>query len=178
MAENLTVRGAARRRRALRRLPPETAPPPPKTAFFRRRRFLIAALIVVAAVGTLIYMGIRGSSMYYMTVAEVQKQGDAVYGDKIRMGATVVDGSIETSPDGVTRFTVTDGANTLPVSYSGGLPDAFEDGADVVLQGKMAPSGTFEASSLLAKCPSKYEPAANGGSAQTSESTSGGNEGN
>jgi cytochrome c-type biogenesis protein CcmE len=89
----------------------------------------------------------------------------------------VEDGSIQSGADGVTRFVVTDGSNTLPVSYEGSIPDAFEDGADVVLQGEMAPSGTFEASSLLAKCPSKYEASADGGSAQTGEATSGGNGG-
>ena len=115
--------------------------------------------------------------MYYMTVAELKAQGDAVYGDKIRLGATVADGSIQSGPDGTTRFVVTDGANTLPVAYKGSLPDTFEDGADVVLQGKMATSGTFEASSLLAKCPSKYEASADGGSAQAGDSTPGGNEG-
>jgi cytochrome c-type biogenesis protein CcmE len=69
----------------------------------------------------------------------------------------VVDGSIQPGADGVTRFTVTDGASDLPVSYRGGLPDTFASGADVVLQGKLTPSGTFEASSLLTKCPSKYK---------------------
>jgi cytochrome c-type biogenesis protein CcmE len=129
----------------------------PKIAFLRRRRFLIAALIVVAAVGALIYIGVRGSSMYYMTLAELKAQPDTVYGDKIRLGATVVDGSIQSGADGVTRFIVTDGTNELPVSYKGGLPDTFGDGTDVVLQGRLIPSGTFEASSLLTKCPSKYK---------------------
>ena len=130
----------------------------PQTAFFRRRRFLIAALIVVAAIGALIYIGVRSGSVYYMTLAELKAKGDTAYGDKIRLGATVVDGSIQSGADGVTRFVVTDGANTLPVSYGGGLPSTFQDGAGVVLQGKLTSSGTFEASSLLAKCPSKYEP--------------------
>lgn len=152
MAESITGRGGRSRQR-----PPQMSPPP-KAGFFRRRRFLIAALIMVAAVGVLIYLGVRGSSMYYMTVAELKAQGDAVYGDQLRLGATVADGSIEAGADRVTRFVVTDGTSTLPVSYEGGLPDAFEDGAEVILQGKMTPSGTFEASSLLAKCPSKYTP--------------------
>lgn len=162
MAEDMSVRGVARGRRPLRRPPPDLEAAP-RAAFFRRRRFLFAVLIVVAAIGGLIYMGVRGSSMYYMTVAELKAQADTVYGDKIRLGATVLDGSIQSGPDGVTNFVVTDGANTLPVSYGGSLPDTFEDGAEVVLQGKMTPSGTFEASSLLAKCPSKYEPSAGGG---------------
>jgi len=131
----------------------------PKITFFRRKRFFIAALIVVAAVGALIYIGVRGSSMYYMTLAELKAQAGTAYGNKIRLGATVVDGSIQSGADGVTRFVVTDGTNTLPVSYGGSLPDTFENGADVVLQGKLTASGTFEASSLLAKCPSKYKPA-------------------
>jgi len=130
----------------------------PKAAFLRQKRFVIAALIVVAAVGALIYIGVRGSSVYYMTLAELKAQTDTAYGDKIRLGATVVDGSIQSGADGVTRFVVTDGTNTLPVSYRGGLPDTFKDGAGVVLQGRLTSSGTFEASSLLAKCPSKYEP--------------------
>jgi cytochrome c-type biogenesis protein CcmE len=129
-----------------------------KGAFLRRKRFLVAALIVVAAIGALIYIGVRGGSVYYMTLAELKAKGDAVYGDKIRLGATVVDGSIQSGSDGVTRFVVTDGTNSLPVSYKGGLPNTFKDGAGVVLQGKLTSSGTFEASSLLAKCPSKYEP--------------------
>jgi len=128
----------------------------PKATFCRRKRLLIASFIVVAAVGVLIYIGVRGSSMCYLTLAELKSRSDTTYGDKIRLGATVVDGSIQSGADGVTRFVVTDGANTLPVSYAGSLPSTFEDGADVVLQGKLAPSGTFEAASLLAKCPSKY----------------------
>jgi cytochrome c-type biogenesis protein CcmE len=130
----------------------------PKSAFLHRKRFLIAALVVVAAIGALIYIGVRGGSVYYMTLAELKTKGDTVYGDKIRLGATVVDGSIQSGADGVTRFVVTDGTNTLPVSYKGGLPNTFQDGVGVVLQGKLTSSGTFEASSLLAKCPSKYEP--------------------
>src|SRR3989304_4255997 len=122
MAEDMTVGSAARRRRPLRKPPPEIEQAPPRAGFFRRRRFLFAALIVVAAVGGLIYMGVRGSSMYYMTVAEVKAQADTVYGDKIRLGATVADGSIESGADGVTRFVVTDGANTLPASSGGRRP--------------------------------------------------------
>ena len=157
VADRITGRPGASRRRP-QAPPPDLLHEPPRANFIRRRRFLIAALIVVSAVGVLIYLGVRGSSMYYMTVSELTAQGDVVYGDKMRLGATVADGSIQSGPDGVTRFAVTDGSNTLPVSYEGGLPDAFEDGADVILQGKMTPSGTFEASSLLAKCPSKYKP--------------------
>jgi len=46
----------------------------------------------------------------------------------------------------------------MPVVYKGVVPDAFQPEAEVVMEGTLAPSGTFEAASLLAKCPSKYNP--------------------
>src|SRR3972149_10911327 len=104
MPEDMTVGGVARRGRPLRRPPPQMAATPPRAAFFRRRRFLFAALIVVAAVGALIYMGVRGSSMYYMTVAELRAQADTVYGDKIRLWATLARGSLHSGPSGRTAL--------------------------------------------------------------------------
>jgi cytochrome c-type biogenesis protein CcmE len=57
------------------------------------------------------------------------------------------------------QFEITDGNGLLPVSYSGARPDMFRDGAEVVVEGKLSPDGTFEARSMLLKCPSKYEEA-------------------
>jgi cytochrome c-type biogenesis protein CcmE len=132
---------------------------PPNPPFFRRKRFLIAASVVVLAMGALIYMGIRSTAMYYMEVGELLAQGEAAYGEKVRLGGDVVEGSIESEPSGdELHFSLTDGARTVPVVYRGVVPDAFEPGAEVVMDGTLSSSGTFEASSLLAKCPSKYVP--------------------
>ena len=57
------------------------------------------------------------------------------------------------------RFTVTDGARTYPVTYRGITPDTFTDGVDVVLEGRLAHDGTFRATTVLAKCASRYEDA-------------------
>ena len=51
------------------------------------------------------------------------------------------------------------GDTSLPVVYSGVVPDAFKQNADVVVEGSLTRAGTFEADSLLVKCPSKYEAA-------------------
>ncbi len=61
------------------------------------------------------------------------------------------------------RFNVTDGQAAIPVEYHGVVPDTFVDGADVVVEGGLRQDGTFVASNLLAKCPSKYEAAAKRG---------------
>ncbi len=54
-------------------------------------------------------------------------------------------------------FAVTDGAATYPVTFRGLPPDTFTDGVDVVLEGRLQRDGTFRATTVLAKCASRYE---------------------
>ena len=139
----------------------ETRPPSrSRRPLFLRGRFLIVGLVLAGALGYLIYVGVQGASMYYLTVSELATRGEAAYEENVRLGGTVIEGSF--SQDTSTRlaqFMVTDGQRSVPVQYTGVLPDAFKPGADVVVEGRLAPSGVFEASTLLARCPSKYEPA-------------------
>lgn len=139
----------------------ETRPPSrSRRPLFLRGRFLIAGLVLAGALGYLMYVGIQGASMYYLTVSELASRGEAAYQEDIRLGGTVMEGSVsQDTSTMLAQFVVTDGQSSMPVQYKGVLPDAFEPGADVVVEGRLAPSGVFEASTLLAKCPSKYEPA-------------------
>jgi cytochrome c-type biogenesis protein CcmE len=76
----------------------------------------------------------------------------------VKMGARVVHGTIERDVASQTiRFEVTDGQQTYPVIYRGLAPDTFTDDVDVVVEGRLEPDGTFRATSLLAKCGSRYE---------------------
>jgi cytochrome c-type biogenesis protein CcmE len=80
--------------------------------------------------------------------------------DGFRVNGKVEAGTIVRLPTGQdVTFVMTDGRSTLPVVYHGIVPDTFVDGADVVVEGSLTPGGTFQASTLLAKCPSKYEAA-------------------
>jgi len=56
-------------------------------------------------------------------------------------------------------FVIDDGKATLPVSYSGVVPDIFRAGIQVVVEGKYSGQGAFQAQTLLAKCPSKFQAA-------------------
>ena len=90
--------------------------------------------------------------------------GDGPRTGGIRINGKVADGSIVRQKSGLdVRFDVTDGQSVLPVEFHGVVPDTVVDGADVVVEGGLRQDGTFVASSLLAKCPSKYEAAAKRG---------------
>lgn len=130
-----------------------------RAGWFRRKRFLIVGLAVAIAMGYLGFTAFQGASMYYLTVDELLARNDAAYGEQVRLMGKVQDGSVvESSESNTLRFAVTNEDGTsLPVVYSGIVPDAFKQGADVVVEGSLTQGGTFQADSLLVKCPSKYE---------------------
>ncbi len=132
-----------------------------RAGWLRRKRFLIVGLAVAIALGYLGFTAFQGASMYYLTVSELLARNDAAYGERVRLTGKAEDGSVVRIPETNTlRFAVADGDGaSLPVIYSGTVPDAFKEGADVVVEGSLTPAGTFEADSLLVKCPSKYEAA-------------------
>ncbi len=128
----------------------------------RNKKFLIGVPVVIIAIGLLFFNAVRSGSYYY-TVSELQNMGDAAYSQNIRVEGLVRDGSIKFEAQSrETRFILQDEQNanvTIPVVYSGVVPDTFQPGAQVVAEGKYDRSGTFSASNLTAKCASKYEPA-------------------
>ncbi|MFP6743437.1 MAG: cytochrome c maturation protein CcmE, partial [Alphaproteobacteria bacterium] len=80
-------------------------------------------------------------------------------GRRFRLGGLVVEGSINHLGDGLSvEFVVTDLLATVPVVYRGPLPDLFREGQGVVAEGVLAPSGIFEADSVLAKHDENYMP--------------------
>jgi cytochrome c-type biogenesis protein CcmE len=78
-----------------------------------------------------------------------------------RLGGLVETGSVEREvAEGrpTARFRVTDGASTVPVTYTGVLPDLFREGQGVVTLGKLGPDGVFRASEVLARHDETYMP--------------------
>lgn len=127
----------------------------------RRLKFVLLGLGVAATMVFLIAVGVGkpGGFVYYVTVSEFNA-GGATRDGNVRVNGKVAEGTIRRLPSGQdVSFTMTDGQATLPVAYSGIIPDTFVDGADVVVEGALRTDGTFEATTLLAKCPSKYEAA-------------------
>jgi len=128
-----------------------------------RSKFLLGAGLILVAAGYLMASSIRQTGVYYLTPTELSQKLDrdpTLRGVGIKLGARVVPGSIRREEGGREyAFSVTDGAKVVAVVYRGIAPDTFTDGVDVVVEGRMAQDGTFHATTLLAKCASRYESA-------------------
>ncbi len=125
----------------------------------KKRKFLIGGIIVFVAISYLGYAGFQGSTTYYYTVSELLELGKSIYGVNVRVNGDVTDGSVKQEPGSFKlRFTINDEENTLPVVYQGVVPDAFKAGSEVVVEGHIDSAGVFQASTIMTKCPSKYEP--------------------
>ncbi len=126
-------------------------------------KFIIGGALVLATVGYLMATGIKETGVYYLTPSELAtrvSQDRSFYNVGVKMGARVVKGSItrDVATQTIT-FRATDGQNTWPVTYRGLAPDTFTDEVDVVVEGRLQSDGVFHATTLLAKCGSRYEAA-------------------
>lgn len=126
----------------------------------KQLKFVIGSIVIVAAIGYLVVTGITRTSVYYLTVGELLSKGDSVYGEGVRVEGKVVDGSIKKDSTALkVDFRITDGTKDMTIHYEGIIPDLFEDGRDIVVEGKYTREGIFKAHTLLTSCPSKYESA-------------------
>jgi cytochrome c-type biogenesis protein CcmE len=129
----------------------------------RRQKPLIFAAgvaIFIAALAYLVYGGIQQGAAYWVTVGELRHRTGGEAAARVRLGGTVAPGSVvwDASHQRL-RFVVTDGAESVPVRYTGVVPDIFGESRQVVVEGALGPDGAFAATTLLAKCPTKYNPA-------------------
>ncbi len=125
------------------------------------RRFIIAGGLILAAAGYLLFSSMNSSMVYYYTVDEVLSGDSDFSGRGVRISGWVEPGTVILAKDGkgliFTTFNKQSGAS-MKVRYNGIVPDTFKEDSEVVVEGNWdAGQREFEASVLLAKCPSKYE---------------------
>lgn len=124
----------------------------------RKRRLAVAALILAAAgiAGTLIVFALQSNVTYLHTPSEVS--AGKVPASTFRLGGVVTEASVQRAEGTLdVRFTVTDRVHTVPVHYSGILPDLFREGQSVIATGQMV-DGEFQAREILAKHDETYMP--------------------
>jgi len=126
----------------------------------RRKRMWVVGLIVLG-VGLATFFALKAfqkNLLYFYTPSQVLS-GEAPKAYPFRVGGLVVQGSLKRETNGVTlQFSVTDGTATIPVKFSGILPDLFREGQGIISIGRLDKSGVFEASEVLAKHDENYMP--------------------
>lgn len=130
----------------------------------KQRKFLVGGAIVAGLVGYLMVTGMQESMVYYHTPTELlaKYSADASYADVgVKVGGRVVPETVDFDQRSLDLvFMLVDIENpetSFPVHYQGPLPDTFQEGGDVVVEGKYSADGGFEATTLLTKCGSRYE---------------------
>jgi cytochrome c-type biogenesis protein CcmE len=126
-----------------------------------RHRKLALIVLVVAALGiavALVLNAFNSNLVFFFSPTQVAN-GEAPTSRAFRIGGLVEAGSIRREADGLTtRFVVTDTAKSMPVTYTGILPDLFKEGKGVVAEGRLGPDGLFAATQVLAKHDENYMP--------------------
>lgn len=130
----------------------------------KQRKFLIGGMLVAGVVGYLMVTGMQESMVYYHTPAELvaKSQSDPSYHELgVKVGGRVLPGTVAFNQRSLDlQFDIVDianGSTRFPVRYQGPLPDTFEEGRDVVIEGRFTSAGVFEATTVLTKCGSRYE---------------------
>lgn len=123
----------------------------------RRRLGMVAVMLIgVSAATALAVTAFRENMMYFYSPSDVI-EGMAPTGHLFRLGGLVEHGSVKREPGALTiRFRVTDTAESVPVEYTGLLPDLFREGQGVVTHGRLDESGRFVAQQVLAKHDEHY----------------------
>jgi len=117
---------------------------------------LVVAGVAVSA--ALALQAFRENVLFFFSPSEVIA-GDAPVERGFRLGGMVADGSVAREEGSLTiDFVVTDYAHSIPVSYTGVLPDLFGEGQGVVVRGEMNENGSFTAQEVLAKHDENYMP--------------------
>ena len=120
----------------------------------------LTGVVLALAFGGLLYSTLGESAQYYKHVEEVMVQPAPWYGKPLQIHGYARD--IRRKRDSLDySFEMHSKGQVVRATYTGIVPDTFKNESEVVLQGTLTPHG-FEATSMTAKCPSKYEPQVGG----------------
>lgn len=122
-----------------------------------RNIIFVIGLLLAAGLLFFVITTAVDDSVYMLPVDRAVSEQDSHEGRDIKVQGNVVPGSIRVRSDNQATFQLTKGGETIQVGYTGARPDTFKDCADVIVTGRLHADMTFEASEMIAKCPSKYD---------------------
>ena len=118
---------------------------------------IAAGGVLLAGAAWLVFTALGQNIAYFYTPSEAELAAIEP-GTNIRLGGLVENGSLQHGDGLNINFRVTDGGATMPVSYSGIVPDLFREGQGVIAQGAFNQDGVFLAETILAKHDENYIP--------------------
>lgn len=122
----------------------------------QRLALILGGIVILGTATAFVLNAFQDNLVFFFTPSQITK-GEAPQNKAFRVGGMVKVGSIQ--KDGInTSFIVTDTAKEIKVTYSGILPDLFQEGKGVVAQGKLSNPELFTASEVLAKHDENYMP--------------------
>ena len=127
----------------------------------KSQRLTLLVLAVAAILGAVLLAmsALKDQAAYFYAPGDVAREGPPI-GRAVRIGGMVQAGSLRRAPDGVTiHFTVKDETpHTIPVRFTGIVPDLFKENSGVVAEGRFEEGGLFVADNILAKHDENYMP--------------------
>lgn len=126
----------------------------------KNQRLTLAVLASVVVIGAafLAMSALKDKAAFFYSPADLKREKVEI-GRPIRLGGMVAGHSIARTAYGVTvSFVVTDGQDSLPVTFTGITPDLFKENSGVIAEGSLVADGSFMATNLLAKHDEKYMP--------------------
>ena len=123
----------------------------------RRLALIGSGLAVLGVAAALVLYALKDSIVFFNSPTDVVEKHVAP-GARIRLGGLVKPGTLVRGDNLLVRFEVTDGNNSIAVSYTGIPPDLLREGQGVVTEGTLDAAGHFKADSVLAKHDENYMP--------------------
>lgn len=123
----------------------------------RRIGFIAAGAILLAGAAFLVFSALEQNISYFYTPSKALAANIGPE-KRIRLGGLVELGSVKNEGGAEMTFSVTDGATSIVVSYTGIKPDLFREEQGVIAQGRLNDSGIFIADTILAKHDENYVP--------------------
>ncbi len=124
----------------------------------KKLAIITAGVAALGVASVLVLNAFQSNLVFFFSPSQVAAK-EAPIGKSFRIGGLVEAGSVKREDSSTTvRFAVTDTAKTIPVVYTGILPDLFREGKGVVAQGKISADGIFMADEVLAKHDENYMP--------------------
>jgi cytochrome c-type biogenesis protein CcmE len=120
--------------------------------------FIGLVLAGVAVAATFATLAFRDNLLFFFSPSQIA-DGEAPTTRQFRLGGMVQEGTLQRADGSMTvDFIVTDYAHSVPVSYTGILPDLFKEGQGVVAVGNLDGTGHFTANQIIAKHDENYMP--------------------